>query len=229
MSNRSVFKDRLSDGSVKIMGASIGTSTANTIVDTDTLELVSEADNIVRSCSGTNCNFSSATQTQITQKLSTTAQEQADATLLLFSIPNNSVVGRNIYNGYLNLGSAVSSTYNYQCGATTVNSVNCVTSASSVQAAQNNLQSLLTEPAINNTNHIIILSILFGIAVIAFILFFVFLIIGLFEFLVKAPFEGAKYMQTIQQTAQANQQPTITVTKVATPASPFETTEPIYE
>lgn len=222
----------------------IGNDAAATIVETDTLAMTAEADNIVRSCTGPNCNVSTTTRTNITRQLSTLAQNQAQSTFTLLSIPSSSVLGRNIYNAYLDLGSAVSSVYNFQCGNNTTNSVNCVTNASSVQTAQNNLQSLLVQPAVNEANHVIILSILLSIGIIAFILFFIFLIIGLFEKMLEAPELGATYMQHIQEQAQVpiiqaqpiSQQvaqtlvsPVTQSTRVALPASPFDTTDPVYK
>lgn len=208
------------------MASSIGNTTAAAIVDTDTLQLISQADSIVQSCTGgTGCNTSLATRTSITENLSKTAQTQANNTLRVLSISPYSVLGRNIYNGYIELGAAVSSVYNYQCGNSTVNSTTCVTNASSVHTAQDNLQSLLSQPAIDDTKHIIILSILLCIAVTAFILFFVFLIIGLIGALAIAPVAGAEYMKSIKQSTE----PSSTTKQIAVPASPFDTTEPIYQ
>lgn len=225
----------------------IGNDAAATIVETDTLAMIAEADSIVKSCTGPNCNISTNTRTTITRQLSTLAQNQAQATFALLSIPSSSVLGRNIYNAYLDLGSAVSSVYNFQCGNNTANSTNCVTNASSVQTAQNNLQQLLVQPAVNEANHVIILSILLGIGIIAFILFFIFLIIGLFEKMLEAPELGASYMQHIQQQTQVpilqpqpittqliqtSSNPVTSVSQpsqVAVPASPFDTTDPVYK
>jgi len=161
------------------MSSSVGNDTTTTIVTSDTMELINQADSIVKSCTGVNCNTSPATRQSITQKLSSTAQAQANSVMSAFSIATSSVVGRNIFNGYIDLAAAVSSTYNYQCGTTTVNSVNCVTSADSVQTAQNNLESLLLEPITNDSAHIIILSILIVIGIISFILFLVFMLVWL--------------------------------------------------
>ena len=177
----------------------IGYQAAATIVHTDTLAMIFQADNIVRACTGTNCNVSPSTRTTITQQLSMLAQDQATATLFLLSIPSSSVLGRNIYEAYLDLGAAVASVYNFQCGDVTVNSTNCVTNASSVQTAQSNLQNLLITPAINETNHILILSILFSITIITSILFFIFLIIGLFQRMFESP---TLYMTHLQDNSQ---------------------------
>lgn len=185
------------------MGSS---NTANNIVDDDIMELIEEANKIVRSCSGINCNFSTTTQTQISQSLSKTAQNRASGIIYDFSIPRNSVVARNIYDGYLNLGAAVSSTYSYQCGSTTANNVNCILNSDSVQTARNNLVLILTEPVTNNQDHIIILSIVLGISMIAFILFLIFLAIGLFEFVTITPDSYPKFInyQYIQDVTQSN-------------------------
>jgi len=204
--------------------SSLGTDTATTIVETDTATLIVQADNIVKGCTGTNCNTSDTIRTSITQNSSILAQNQATATLVLLSIPTSSVLGRQIYEAYLNLGAAVASVYNFQCGDNTTTSSTCVPNASSVKDAQNSLQSLLVQPATNQANHIIVLSILLAIGIIAFILFFIFLIIGLFEKLFEAPVEGAKYAARLEA---IQEQPEME--KIPIPASPFDTTEPVYK
>lgn len=222
--------------------SNLGHDTAATIVETDTLALIAEADSVVQSCTGPNCNVSQDIRNTINQNVSQLAQEQSNLTLSALSIPSSSVLGRQIYTAYVNLGAAVASVYNFQCGDTITNSTTCVLNASSVQTAQNNLQSLLNQPTQNEINHLIILSILAIIALIAFILFFIFLIIGLFEKMFEAPEAGAEYMSHIQQlSTQPNQQiqsysqsknPSILQVqseKIPVPASPFDTTEPIYE
>jgi hypothetical protein len=162
--------------------ANTGNDTATNIVNNDTLSLINQADNIVKSCYGKkSCNVSLATRREITEQLSTLAQKQSEDTIFLLSVPVSSVRGREIYESYLLLASAVSSVYNFQCGDNTVNSDICVSNASSVIAAKNNLQLLLIEPVTNEINHIIILSILACTGLILFLLFFIFFIIGLFE------------------------------------------------
>lgn len=231
---------------VKIMSSSIGNDTASAIVTTDTIELINQADSIVSACTGTNCNFSQQTQTSIIQQLSSTAQAQANNTISLLAIPISSVSARNIYNGYLNLGAAVSFTYNYQCGATTVNSTSCVENAATVQAAQDNLASILVEPTTNFTNHVAILSILAVIGIIAVFLFFIFLIIGFFESFSEVSYTGTRYGLQIQEANYRQQleearlrtqvvpprlppQGKPIVQQVAMPVSPFDTTEPVYQ
>jgi hypothetical protein len=218
--------------------SSIGNDTAATIVETDTLALIARADNIVKNCTGTNCNVSDVTRTSITQNLSKLAQEQSMATLILLSISTSSIIGREIYEAYLNLGAAVASVYNFQCG-NNVNNTTCVTNATSVKTAQNNLENLLVQPATNEANHIVVVSILLIIGIIAFILFFIFLIIGLFETMFEASAAGAAYasqlqtqeqpttIQLVQPVQPVQIQPV--VQKVAVPASPFDITEPVYE
>ena len=212
------------------MASSIGNTTAAAIVDTDTLQLITQANFIVQSCiGGPGCNTTPETRTSITENLSKTAQEEANETLRLLSIPPSSVLGRNIYNGYIDLAAAVASVYNYQCGNNTVNSTACVTNATSVQTAQDNLQSLIEQPAIDNTKHIIILSILLCIGIIAFILFFVFLIIGLVGTITVAPVPATEYMKSIRQSAGTGATIPCVEKQIAIPASPFDTTEPIYQ
>lgn len=159
----------------------LGTDTASAIVDTDTLALIAQADVIVRNCSGPNCNVTTSTRQAITQQLSELSQQQARGTLTILAVPTSSVLGRQITEAYINLGAAVSSVYNFQCGTTTVNSTTCVTNAAAVQSAQNTLESLLVQPAANEANHVVVLSILAVVGIVAFLLFFIFLLIGLVE------------------------------------------------
>jgi hypothetical protein len=231
----------------------LGNATAVTIVNTDTLALIDRANTIVNACTGTNCNVSESTRREITQQLSTLSQQQTNATLTLLSIPSTSVLARNINDSYLNLSAAVSSVYNFQCGDNTMNATNCVTNASSVQVAQNNLESLLIQPATNETNHILVLSILFGITILTIFLFFIFLIVGMIE---TYPPETVP-IQILQQPnikiirndtlsvppvptnisfVKSNNPPVSTVTKllpsktqnIAIPVSPFDSTNLNY-
>jgi hypothetical protein len=177
---------------------------------TDTTALISQANIIVQACTGTNCNVSQETRRAITEKLSILAQEQSDTTLFLLGIPKSSVIGRNIYESYLNLGAAVSSVYNFQCGNNVTNSYTCVPNSNNVKLAQDSLQTLISQPAQNEIHHITILSILMSIAIIALILFFVFLIIGMIETLIYTPgyIYRSLHHQSQQPTIQS-QQPTI--------------------
>lgn len=161
------------------MSNRIGTDTAAAIVQTDTLQLIDKADSIVRSCTGTNCNTSLVTQTAIKQELSILAQQQAEQTQRFLSIPENSVIGRTVYEDYLNLGAAVAAVYNYQCGANTVISQTCVTSSTTVQNAQNILEMTLLQPAQTEGSHIVISALLFSVILVCAFLFFIFLLIGL--------------------------------------------------
>ena len=209
------------------MASSIGNSAASAIVDADTLQLISQADSIVQSCvGGPGCNTSPQTRTLIKETLSKTAQTDANETMRLLSIPTSSVTGRNIYDGYIALAASVSSVYNYQCGDDTTKSASCVTNSTSVQNAQDNLQSLISQPSIDNTKHVIALSILLSIAIIAFILFFVFFIIGLVGTATMAPLAGADYAKTSKLPASVG--PTPVQTQMAVPASPFDNSETIY-
>lgn len=183
----------------------IGSETAKTIVNTDTLTLIERANIIVIGCTGTNCNVSDSTRRIIKQELSTLSQEQSNATLTLLSLTPSSTLSRNINDAYINLGAAVSSVYNFQCGNITVNATNCVTNASSVQIAQNNLESLLVQPATNEINHIVVLSILFIVAMIAFLLFFIFLLIGLIEGIIEIPLSSQPNMLYNQPNITFNQ------------------------
>src|SRR5947208_4321077 len=160
-------------------------SLATTIVRLDTQALINEADNIVKSCSGTNCNTSNAVRTSITESLSFLAQQQSNATLRYLSISSSSVLGRQIYEAYLDLSASVSSVYNFQCGNNTITSSTCVPNALPVITAQNNLQTLLVTPAINNAKHIAVLSLTAFLLILTFGMFIFFLFIGLFEYLVE--------------------------------------------
>lgn len=203
------------------MSSSLGESTASTIVTADTYALISLADEIVRDCKGVNCNTSLATQTAIKQQLSTLSQQLSSDTLYELSVPTSSTTGRKIYNAYLDLGSAVASVYSFQCGATTVNSTSCVSNADAVKTAQKNLRDLLVEPATNEVNHAISLSILAVIGLICLVLFIIFMIIGYVEY-ISTP---TIYITQLQQ-RPALQQPE---PQVAVPASPFDTKEPVYK
>lgn len=154
---------------------------AASIVDVDTLSLIAEANQIVQNCSGSNCHSSSETQRQITEQLSILAQNQARSTQHLLVVPASSKIGRDIYEGYIELGAVVAATYNYQCGNNVTNSVTCVTNASAVQIAQQNLETVLLQPAQIETNHVIVISILVSLILVALLLFFVFFVIGLFH------------------------------------------------
>src|SRR5579871_2909879 len=177
------------------MSSSIGNDTASAIVTTDTVELINQANSIVMGCSGTNCNTSSQTQNSIIQQLSTMAQSQANYTINILNIPVTSPAARNIYNNYINLGAAVAFTYNYQCGATTLNSTNCVENATTVQLAQDSLANALVEPTTNFTNHVTILSILAIIGVIALFIFFIFIIVGIVESLFEVSYSKVEYAE----------------------------------
>ncbi len=154
---------------------------AHSIVETDTNALINLANEITMSCTGTNCNVSDTNRTAITRQLSILAQQQSNDVLILLSVPASSIIGRQIYESYLNLGSAVSSAYNYQCGDNVNTSFVCVNNSTSVEIAQKNLEYVLTQPTQNQVNHITVLSILFVIALITSFLFFVFFLIGFSE------------------------------------------------
>jgi len=210
------------------MASSIGNSTAEVIVDTGTLRLINEANLIVKSCTGgPECNTSIQTRNLIKENLSKTAQEEAINTLKILSVPPSSVLGRNIYNGYIELAANVSAVYIHQCGSSTVNATACVTNASSVQSAQTKLRSLLVQPATDEAKHIIVLSILLSIGIIAFIIFIVFFIIGIVGALSITPVAGAKYMKNIEYKPETTPVKNVE-TQVAVPVSPFDTTESIY-
>lgn len=202
--------------------SSIGKTTASDIVIADTYTLIAQADDIVNDCKGTNCNVSLETQTKIKQQLSTLAQQLSSNTLYELSIPTSSTTARQIYDAYLILGSSVASVYSFQCGATTVNSASCVSNSDSVQSAQKNLTNLLIEPATNEVNHAIVLSILATIGLICLVLFTIFMIVGFVQYMSSTTYI-IQQPQRQQQQQQYTSEP-----KIPVPASPFETKEPIY-
>lgn len=157
------------------MGSQIASNSAQSIVNNDTLQLISKADFIVRECKGPRCNTSPITKNKIRTHLSLEAQNQAVNVSSILSVDTHSVIGRKIYDGYLNLAASVSSVYNYQCGTSTIGSELCVTNSSSVQQAQNILISLLQ----TSFTDILIPSILFSIASASFVLFLSFFIAGI--------------------------------------------------
>lgn len=231
------------------MGSSFGNDTASAIVVTDTIELINQADSIVSSCTGTNCNTSPQTQTSIIQQLSSTAQSQANTTINLLGVPATSITARNIRDGYLNLGSTVAFSYNYQCGATTVGSTSCVENSTTVQSAQDNLANILLEPSTTYASNIIILGILAAIGIIAFFIFFIFFIIAIVESFTTTSVSSAIKVQESnyrQQLLRDSMQPhPIVVTpqlittpnqvisppqqEIPMPVSPFDITEPVYK
>lgn len=220
---------------------SINNNISSTIVKLDTEALITQADNIVKTCTGTNCNISTSTRLSITQNSSFLAQEQFEETIRFLSISRSSVLGRQIYEAYINLGAAVASVYNFQCGNNTVTSSTCVPNAISVITAQNELQSLLLTPITNNTKHVAVLTLISFLIFISISLFFLFLILGLFEYLIEVvveervertlqvqPVQPAQVqpvqVQPIQQPSQEQPIPQpqpIQESIVATPASPF--------
>lgn len=217
---------------IDVMSSSIGNDTASSIVTTDSLALISQADAIVIACTGTNCNTSSATRTQITQQSSTLAQRQASYTLTILGISRNSILGRNINVAYLNLGAAVASVYNFQCGDNINESSTCVSNATSVQNAQNTLRSLLVTPATDDVTHIIVISILSTIGFIALFLFFIFMMIGILEniasMIVTVPATptvlepSSPRVQIVKTTAPIEAPNGVSPIEIATPASPFD-------
>lgn len=159
----------------------IGTDTATAIVQTDTLSLINKANSIVTACTGTNCNTSVTTRSTITRELSTLSQSQSTSTQQLLSIPPNSIIGRNIYESYLNLGATVAAVYNFQCGNTIQTNSTCVIDSTAVKTAQANLEALLIEPSQTAGSHALIIGMLAVLVFLFAVLFFIFFTIGLFE------------------------------------------------
>lgn len=151
---------------------------AQTIIDEDTNNLITLANKIVNQCIGVNCHTSPLTRQQITEQLSTLAQNLAHLRMGELSIPRSDPTGRTIYNNYLALSSAVASTYNYQCNDTVPTSFLCVNSASSVMEAKNTVIETLTPAVDNRSQTAVITGVLwFGFFIFIF-LFFICLILG---------------------------------------------------
>jgi len=146
------------------------------LVETDTIFLIATANNIVSSCTGTNCSTSYVTRTSIKQQLSKLAQQQAYINIRLLGIEENSVIARNIYDGYLNLGSAVESVYNYQCGNSDTG--NCVENSNIVKKYQDELVRILISPVYIQTKRLIITSFLLILFLLAILMSFIFITIG---------------------------------------------------
>lgn len=153
--------------------------TATSMVRADTLALIDKANDIVRNCSGVNCNLSRTTRASIMQELSKLAQRQSNLALVSLSILPSSILGRNIYDAYLRLGFAVSSTYNYKCKDDVTTGQKCVTSSPYVREVQSDLEDLLRWPIADRTDRAIVLSILLSVGMLALLLFLAFFIIGL--------------------------------------------------
>jgi hypothetical protein len=185
------------------MSSDIGINTAVGIVSTDTVVLIDEANNIVKACSGPNCNVAPSTRDAITKRLASVATEQANYAVFLFSIPVSSILARNIHQSYLELAAAVSSVYSFQCGDDTVKGGDCTINSSAVTTAQNNLVNTMSQPATVEINHMIVLSILAIIGLISIFLFFVFMLIGLLERANESTVTIAdrnSYIQTLPET-----------------------------
>jgi len=157
----------------------------NEIVITDTNALISRADSIVNSCTGPNCNTSSATRNKITQELSLLSQEQANTLLKSLTIPPSAEIARAILFAYIELGASVSSVYSFQCGDNPTISMTCVSNATSVKQAQKQLDTVIQEPVANGVNHFAVISILIVIASIAFLFFVFFFLFGLLDSALK--------------------------------------------
>jgi hypothetical protein len=208
--------------------------TVDSIVTSDTNQMIDLANSIILQCNFPNCNISPVTRTKITQSLSTLSQQQATITLNSYAIPTSSVTGRNIFDAYLDLSSAVSSTYIYQCGSNPSTSNTCVNNASNVQNAQENLKTLLNQPVTNQSNYLVGLSLLASVAVVTLMLFLIFMILGISESINstsdKVTIKSCKASTTVQEL-----KPTIPVANVPesqpvsepeiavpVPVSPFE-------
>ncbi len=147
------------------------------IVQKDTNILIEQADDIVKSCSGTNCNTSSETTTKIRNDLNSSALNMAHVTINLLNININTEIAQNIITGYNTLSANISTAYTYQCGAVVPGNT-CVNNSLSVQAAQLSLSSTI-EPAYNaNFENMIILCALASIIIICTMLFFAFFSVG---------------------------------------------------
>jgi hypothetical protein len=175
----------------------MGNTSAYSVVTAATTELIAKADSIVLLCTGSNCNVSNSTTEKIKQQLSILSQSQASNTLKILTIPISSVVGNNIFNGFLDLGAAVSSTYSYQCGASITSNL-CVYNGNAVVIARNNLIQLIEDPINKSINNIINLSIIFGIVVILLFLFLIFLVVGTIEFIAEGILRRNKTVKTVK-------------------------------
>lgn len=159
--------------------SSSGISVSSNIVAVDTDALISQADAIVRDCTGPNCNTSTETRNRITQQSSILAQSQANTTLAALGIPISSEMSRRISVSYNKLGASVAAVYNFQCGNNPSTSNMCVNSSTSVKEAQQELVQVLEVPVTSEFNHFVSVSILVIIIGITVILFIIFLIFGI--------------------------------------------------
>lgn len=163
----------------------VSSTTASTIVTTVTSLLITEANNIVANCVGTNCNTSEETQSLIVNNLNRLAVQESEQTLFFLSIPSNSQLGVEIANAYQNLASSVSASYNFSCGNIIFTSFPCILSSSAVAESQSRLRQLILPPITELINRNMIMGFLGGIIVIFFFSFVIFLIIFLFYLLLN--------------------------------------------
>lgn len=171
------------------------------IINNDTINLVNKANEIVLSCTGTNCNTSPETKRNVTVELSQLSQQQANNLARIFELSNNSILAREIYTGYINLSMNVSQQYNYGCNNTTQNN-NCTLLSSNVIRSQEELRNLLEEPAEAISKHFLVIYVILIIAMILLFLFFISIIIGLIKLLFKAPKQGADAMKSLTDTLE---------------------------
>ena len=150
---------------------------AERLVHKDTEVLINEANRVVSECTGTGCNVSETTRTEIRKRVSTASQEISVITLEFLRISPGSAVSKEINRAYLELGEAVSATYNFQCGATT-SSAACVNASSSVTSSQNKLISLLDQPLKGEVRFFGVFSLLFLFSGILALVGIVLLIVG---------------------------------------------------
>lgn len=213
---------------------SVSQTTAATIVTAATTDLIAKADSIVVVCVGAGCNTNPATTLKIKEELSSLARRQAHLILKGLGVRQSSVIGFQIETGYLALAAAVSATYSYQCGASTVTSNSCTFNGSNVVLARHNLQALLNRAIGVDLNRIIVSSLLLIGALIFVALFLIFMIVGTVEFVLEAGLRRNKTVTKIQKTASTAipsweakilpEQPPSPIISASTPSTPTPVT-----
>ena len=153
------------------------------------------------------------------------AQSQAKIFLGEFKVPQSSVLGRQIWDGYLNLGAAVAAVYNYECGDLIPNSFSCTNDKIAVVKAQLNLETLMTPIIQNNVTTILVIAILWILFGISILCFMVFLFFGIIETFYKTTHYISD--QNLFHNMEQNILPENTLVQntgpeIAVPASPFD-------
>ena len=149
------------------------------LVQEDTAALIHQADTVVSQCTGPNCATSPQTRQKITSDLAAQAVVQNQTAQKLLELSPSAVGSRQLYQGYLDLASAVSTVYSYQCGDRTTQD-SCVSQSKTVEEAQRELEAIMAPLVKQEQTRLLTTYILGAAAGLFFLLFLLFLIFGFF-------------------------------------------------